>query len=69
MKNNYHQKRLIQLTIPEESQLLGKYYLGHLYNLEDFLTMDTAHVFPGTEMINEQSVNNERYSTFFQQKF
>ena len=53
---------MTQLSIAEETQLYGQYYLGHLYNLEDFLSMDTVTVFPASEMINEQSVNNERYS-------
>ena len=47
---------------------MGKFYLGHLYNLEDFLTMDSVHVYVGTEMINEQSVNNERYKLLFEKR-
>ncbi len=35
--------------------------MGHLYNLEDYLSMDSVNVFPAKEIINSRVANNERY--------
>jgi len=54
-------KKLSQNPNPEQSQLLGQYHLGHTYNLEDFLSMDSLIVFPAKEITNNKQGNNERY--------
>lgn len=54
-------KKISESPVPEETQLLGQYHLGHMYNLEDFLSMDNVHLFPAKEIINSSSSNNERY--------
>jgi ACT domain-containing protein len=54
-------KQLFIFKSPLDSQLLGEYHLGHFYNLEDFLAMDSIHSFSAHEFNNNVSASTERF--------
>jgi hypothetical protein len=45
-------------------QNYGSYHLGHTYNLEDFLVMESINSFNGTELMNNNK-SAERFSIFY----
>jgi len=45
---------LEDLPKPEDSQLMGEFYLGTLYSLEDFINLENLSLFPGEEVLSDR---------------